>query len=312
MKSHPPDVSTERATGTPSQRDGASRSAPFRARALAGLITCLAGLLLATTPLPADDWAPNLTTLAMWHDNATNAEATVDQIDSLEFAADIVASQRYSFGRDDALQLTGHFAGEWWPRYRGLLSGAAGARAAWLHTFGVGRTAPVFSAEIGGDYVETHEGARSGTAAALTFALRKRFNDQWRTVLTHQFDRHYARAAVFDVEATQTTLELSNDITDVTRLVGSVLYRDGDVVTYSGTTRGEVAAIASADREVSTFDRPMIAYSVNARTWGAKFSVVRALDESTAIIAAYSWRATEGSPVQFTNHRASISIVTQF
>jgi hypothetical protein len=273
---------------------------------------CTAGLVLASTPLHADDWAPNLTTFATWHDNATNAEATVDQIDSLEFGADILASQRYSFGRDDALQLTGRFAGGWWPRYRGLLSGAAGARAAWLHTFGVGTTAPVFSAEIGGDYVEVNEAARSGTAAALTFALRKRFNDQWRAVLTQQFDRHYARAAVFDVEATQTTLELSNDITEVSRLVASVHYRDGDVVTYSGNPRGEVAAIASAEREMTTFDRPMTVYSVNARSWGAKFSLVRALDESTAIIASYAWRATEGNPVQFTNHRASISMVTQF
>ncbi len=294
------------------RRNGASPTASFRARAHAGFLLCAAALLLATAPLRADNWAPNLTTFATWHDNATNAEATVDQIDSLEIGTDILASQRYSFGRDDALQLTGHFAGEWWPRYRGLLNGAAGARAAWLHTFGVGPTAPVFSAEIGGNYVGAYEGDRSGTAASLTFSLRKRFDDRWRAVLTQQFDRHYARAPVFDVEATQTTLELSNDITDVTRLVASVHYRDGDVVTYSGNPRGEVAAIASAEREVDTFDRPMIAYSVNARTWGAKFSVVRALNESTAIIAAYSWRATEQNPVQFTNHRASISIVTQF
>ena len=291
---------------------GVFRARSIRARALAGFLTGAVGLFLAHAPLHANDWAPNLTTFATWHDNASNAEATVDQIDSLEFGADILASQRYSLGRDDAVQLTGHFAGEWWPRYRGLLSGAAGARAAWLHTFGVGLTAPVFTAEIGGDYVEANEGGRSGTAASLSFSLRKRFDDRWRAVLTQQFDRHYARAAVFDVEATQTTLELSNDITEVSRLVASVHYRDGDVVTYSGNPRGEVAAIASAEREVDTFDRPMTVYSVNARTWGAKFSLVRALDESTAIIASYAWRGTEGNPVQFTNHRASISLVTQF
>jgi len=286
----------------------------FRARALrlvraAGLV-CLAGFSTLTSR--ADDWAPNLTVHATWHDNASNAESSADQIDSLALGTDILSSQRYKLGNQDVFQLTGHFAGEWWPRYADLLGGAVGARAAWLHTFGAGNLAPVVSAEIGGDLFESRESGRRGAAAALTLALRKRFNDQWRGAITQQFDRRYARAAVFDQEATETTIELSYDLTDVARLTLGALYRDGDVVTYSGNPRGEVAAIASAQRELDTFGRPMTAYSVDARTWGAKVSVVRALDESSAIIASYAWSSTEGKPVQFMNQRLSIAIVTQF
>lgn len=290
--------------------------AVLRFRPLAPRFVSVAGLvgLIGLSPQisRADDWAPNLTVHAIWHDNASNAESSADQIDSLALGTDILSSQRYKFGPQDALQLTGHFAGEWWPRYEALLTGAAGGRAAWQHTFGTGKLAPVASAEIGGDLFESHESGRRGTAAALTFALRKRFNDHWRGAVTQQFDRRYARAAVFDQEAAETTIELAYDLSDVTRLTIGALYRDGDVVTYSGNPRGEVAAIASAERALDTFGRPMTAYSVDARTWGAKASLVRALDESSAIIASYEWRSTEGKPVQFMNQRLSIAVVTQF
>lgn len=277
---------------------------------VAGVVS-LAGLP-ALTSRAADDWAPNLTVHAIWHDNASNSETTTDQIDSLELGTDILSSQRYKFGPQNVLQLTGHLAGEWWPRYDDLLRGAIGARAAWQHTAGAGNWAPVISAEIGGDFFESRESGRRGTSAALTLAVRKRFNDHWRGAITQQFDHRYARGAVFDQEAAETSIELSYDLTDVTRLTIGASYRNGDVVTYSGNPRGEVAAIASAQRELDTFGRPMFAYSVDARTWGAKASLVRALDESSAIVVSYAWRTTEGKPVQFMNQRLSIAIVTQF
>lgn len=297
----------------------ASFSTIVRAHLPAGLsplrlprIASLGLALLATPDVRAEDWAPNLTFSATWHDNASNSESSDDQIDSLELGADILSSQRYPFGKQDVLQLTGHFAGEWWPRYDDLLGGAVGARAAWQHTFGTDKWAPVASAEIGGDFFESRESGRRGTAAALTFALRKRFNDHWRGAITQQFEQRYARAAVFDQEAAETNVELSYDVSDVTRLTLGGMFRDGDVVTYSGNPRGEVAAIASAQRDLTTFGRAMTAYSVDARTWGAKASIVRALDESSAIIASYAWRTTEGKPVQFQNQRLSIAVVTQF
>lgn len=293
----------------PSRRSRWFRTSRSRLARVAGLIGLAS---LSVVIARADDWDPNLTVHATWHDNASNAESSADQIDSLALGADILSWQRYKIGPQDAVQLTGHFAGEWWPRYEDLLSGAIGARAAWLHTFGTGKLAPIASAEIGGDLFESRESGRRGTSAALTLALRKRFSDQWRGAVTQQFDRRYARADVFDQAAAETTIELSYDFTDVARLTFNASYRDGDVLTYSGNPRGEVAAIASAQRELDTFGRPMTAYSVDARTWGAKASIVRALDESSAIIASYAWSSTEGKPVQFMNQRLSIAIVTQF
>src|SRR5258706_14108449 len=93
-------------------------------------------VLALSVSVRADDWAPNLTASAIWHSNATQANRSADQLDSLEIKGDILASQRYPFGRDDSLHLSGHFAGDWWPRYNGLLGGAAGGRGEWRHKFG--------------------------------------------------------------------------------------------------------------------------------------------------------------------------------
>ena len=90
---------------------------------------------VATTQAAADNWAPNLTATAAWHSNATYADRSSDQFESLQLNADILAGRRYPFGRDDALVLTGHFAGDWWPRYNDLTRGAAGGRAEWRHQF---------------------------------------------------------------------------------------------------------------------------------------------------------------------------------
>jgi hypothetical protein len=42
----------------------------------------------------ADDWAPNLTTTATWHRNATLADQSEDQLESMQLNADMLASKR--------------------------------------------------------------------------------------------------------------------------------------------------------------------------------------------------------------------------
>jgi hypothetical protein len=270
--------------------------------------------LLATsaTLIRAEDWAPNITLTAAWMSNASNAEVSSDQIDSLQMTADGVASERYGVGRDDALHLTGHLAAEWWPRYDSLLQGAVGARGEWRHKFGLGALAPTFSAEIAGDYLEAQERERHGVIASATLAFQKRFSPAFRVTVAHQYTERYARSPVFDQESHESRLVLDRDFDGKKRLTLSVHFRDGDVVSYATPPRPDLVAIASDRIEVDTFNRPMVAYSIDARSYSARASYARAMDETSAVVATYEWRYTERRPLEYTNHLVSIALVHQF
>lgn len=275
--------------------------------ALLALASC--ALLLETR---ADDWAPNITTAATWHSNATRADASADRIESLQLQADLLSAQRYTYGRDDTLLLTTHLAGDWWPSYNGLLSGAAGGRIAWKHQFGPSPRAPIVSLEGAADAVAAKETGRRGVSTAVTASVRQRLNDLTRLTLSHEVAWFDARFSTFDSNASETSLELDRDLNSVTRLTFTARYRDGDVVSYASGSRPDLEAIAPNRLAVTTFNRPMTAYRVDARTWSARLALVHALDQNSAIIGAYEWRKSDRTPLSFTDHLLSVALVHQF
>lgn len=286
---------------------------PALARQTTGLaaMAMLVAALIAP-PAAAQNWAPNLTLTSAWHDNATNAKPANDRISGLEVAADIIASNRYSLGRYDSLHPTAHLAAEWWPRFDGLNRVAAGARLGWRHKFGLGAHAPVASVEVGADLVETREGARRGTSSHLLAGIRKRLNDVMQLGLWQEFRDHNARAAVFDRKGAETALEFDRDLTELARLTIRFSYRDGDVLSHATPPRPDLVALAPNRTSIDTFGRPLTAYSIDARTLGFRLSLVRAIDEDTALIGSYEARRTEREPLRYINQLVSLAIVHQF
>lgn len=274
------------------------------------LLTCVA--LVATPAAQADEWAPNFTGTFTWQDNASNANLASDKVGALQTEWDILASERYSLGRDDSFHPAIHVGAEWWPKFRGLNRYMGGARFEWRHKFGLGPLATTIFAEAGGDFVAAQETGRRGTSAFLAFGVRKRFNDLWQASLTQEYSQHNARYAVFDRRGGETKLEIGRDLTDVARITLSLRYRDGDVLSYGTPPRPDLVDLAPNRLDVDTFDRPMVAYSVDARTLGAKAAVVRALDENSAVILGYEYRKTERSPLRYVNHLVSLALVYQF
>jgi hypothetical protein len=299
----------------PTDRFARRRPSLRRGFALAPLAVTF-GLSVVSSLVPssarADEWAPNLTATAVWNTDVTNANRPSDRIGALGLGGDIVASDRFGLGRDDSLHPGFHFAGEWWPRFNGLMTDAGGVQLEWRHKFGLGALAPVFSLDGGVDLVGAKETGRRGTATHVGAALRKRFNDHWRATLSHEYTAHDARYAVFDRRAHETALELGRDFTDVTRLTLRASYRDGDIVSYATPPRPDLAALAPIRLNVETFGSPMVAYSVNARSLALKGAFIRALDESSAVIAAYEWRDTERGALRYVNHLVSLALVHQF
>ena len=266
----------------------------------------------ASAALAADDWAPNLTASAVWHSNATHADQSEDQLESLQINADVLASQRYPFGRDDSVRLSAHFAGDWWPNYRELLRGAAGGRAELRHQFGADPLAPVIAIEGAADVVEARESGRSGLSTGVTASLRKRLNDLTRVTVWHEVSWYNARLGTYDFGASETALEIDRDLTRTTRLSLVGRFRTGDILTYATGLRPDLEDRAPHRIETDTFDRPMTAYRIDALTWSGRLSLVRALDDTSAIQLAYEYRRSTRGPLSFPDHLLSVAMIYQF
>jgi hypothetical protein len=260
----------------------------------------------------AEGWAPNLTLGTRWNDNATNANTPSDRIAALQANADLLASERYGLTKDDSLHLGFHAGAEWWPRFGGLSRGALGARAEWQHKFGLGALVPVFSVELAADAVGAKESGRGGTSAGVTVVLRKRFDDRWRATFSHEATRYDARFAVFDRRGNETAVEIGRELDELSSFTFRVNYRRGDVLSYGTPPRPDLVALAPNRLMVDTFERPMVAYSIDARSVGAKATVIRALDENSSLMLGYEWRDTEHKPLRYVNHLVSLSLVHQF
>ena len=282
-------------------------------RLLAPWRTLLAlAFVLSPSAHAADNWAPNLTVAGTWDSNATNADVTADQIDSLRLDASLLASQRYPFGRDDALLATGRFGAEWWPRYRSLLSGSAGGRLEWRHQFGSDPLAPVIALEGAADIFKVKQPAYSGVATGATLSVSKRFNEHTRGTFAHEVSWFNARYGVFDRGASETSLKLDRDVNKLTRLTFAARFRDGDIVSYASGDRPDLVALAPQNVLIDTFTRLMTAHRIDARTWSARAALARALDDDSAVVVAYEWRDTKRDTLRFSNHLVSVSLVHQF
>jgi hypothetical protein len=275
-------------------------------------VCLLCAALAFSTVLRADNWAPNLTATATWHSNATNADLTSDQLESLQLNADILASERYALGRDNTVRLTARFAGDWWPRYSALLRGSAGGRAEFRHQFGPDPLAAVVAIEGAADGVETKEVGRSGIGTAVTIRVSKRLNTLTRVEAWHEVSWYNARLGTYDYGASESALEIHRDLTPVMRLIFAARFRDGDIVTHASGSRPELEDRAPHRTETTTFDRSMTAYRLDAQTWSGRLSIVRAFDDTTAILVGYEHRESRRGPLRFPDHLLSVAIIHQF
>lgn len=264
----------------------------------------------AAAPVP--DWSPNATWTAAWNNNASNGEATWDRVGALQLGADVLASSQFNFGAGDAAHATLHLAGDWYPRFSKLDRGAVGGRLDWQHTFGVGPSAPVFTAEIGGDAVATVESARRGMGGFADLHLTKRFGTVWLATVRQRFETYAAKGSVFDASGRVTSLELSRDFSGATRFTLSGSWRQGDVVTYAQYDRPDLMAIAHDWAALNTFKRRMTAYATDARTIGGRAALVHATAEDTAIVLAYDYANTSRTGLRYVNRTLSLSLVRQY
>ena len=268
---------------------------------------CASALAAAPT-----DWAPNITTTATWDSNATNADRASDTIGALQLRAGLDVTHRIAFAGNNALFVGAQFTAEAWPRFDGLDRSAVGPRLAWQHKFGLGALAPTLSVELAGDAVFARESDRAGFAGAATFALRKRLDETTRLSLTHERFRHDARVLVFDLTSHETALELARDLGERWSLTLGAHHREGDVLSYATPPRPDLVALAKVRVPNTAFDRPLVAYSLDAHSLTGSLVLSYALDPATSLALGYNYRDTTRRPLRYVNHLVSAALARQF
>lgn len=277
-------------------------------RRLVCFLACLPAFACAA---PAG-WAPNITTTATWNDNATNADRSSDIISALELRVDAAVNHRLDLANNNALFVGAALAVEAWPRFEGLDHLNVGPRLAWQHKFGLGALAPIVGVAFAGDAVFTRESDRAGLFGAVSVTLRKRLDAATRFALTQEWSRHDARTAVFDRTGAESSLQLDRDLGERWQLSLIARWRTGDVLSYAMPPRPELVALAPARVPNSTFDRPFVAYSLDARTLTGAFALTRAIDDTTALTLRCEWRQTGRASLRYVNHLVSAALARQF
>jgi hypothetical protein len=267
------------------------------------------GLLAKTR---GDDWAPNLTSTLAYHTNASLADRSTDKIDALLINADLVALKRFDWNPTEYAQLTGHAAGDWWPQYRKLTRGIFGGRAEMRHRFGTDPRALEVGVRGALDGVTATEYARNGFGIAVLADARKRLNDFTRATFSYEYRWFDARRGTFDANSNEFAFEIEHDLNPATRVAMTLRYRDGDLVSYASGSRPDLTAIAKSFMDVTTFDRAMTAYRVNAQTWSGRVALIRALDDRSAAIVYYEPYVSDSHSLRFSNHVVALSFVYQF
>ena len=273
------------------------------------LLACLP--VLGCAALPAG-WAPNITATAAWNDNVTNADRATDVLSALQLRADAEVTHRLGMARNDALFFGGRLAADAWPRFDGLDVIALGPRVAWQHKLGLGALAPAFSVELAGDAVFARESERAGFAGGATLAMRKRLDPSTRVSLTQEWARHDARAAVFDRTGTETAFELTRDLGESWQLSLGARWRTGDVLSYATPPRPDLVSLAKVRVPNATFDRPLVAYSLEAHSLTGSLTVTRALGDATSLTIGVDYRDTTRRPLCYVNHLVSAALARQF
>ncbi|MDB6126185.1 MAG: hypothetical protein JWM35_81 [Verrucomicrobia bacterium] len=258
-------------------------------------------------------WAPNVAITATWNSNATNADRGFDEISALLLQAEVdIFPTRIPLGHDDALFLSGGVALEAWPRFDGLDRVTFGPRVGWQHKFGLGALAPVLRFEVSVDVVDARDEERSGLAGSGRLLWRQRLDEATQITISYERIRHHARDELYNQTAGEAAAEISRELDEHWSVAAKAKWRQGDVLSYASPPRPDLVALARDRDTVDVFGKPLIAYSLDARSLGGSLALTRSLDERTALSFAYEVRVTERSPLRYVNHLVSAAINRQF
>jgi hypothetical protein len=284
----------------------------------------LPALLAALAVAASHASGADATALAIWQDNITNTTTAGGRLPSWMLSVMASDEVRRILPDDNAFFLGASFEGEACMDYHGLNFASAGPTVGIQHKFGLGAYVPTLRLDLGVEGIAAAESARAGWSDRATLNLGQRFTEALRLDLTGEWNRTDARDDTFSHTATVLGAALAFDLNDRWRLKAGVRWRNGDVVSYYraqwtawgwvpsgyGGYDGEYGD--QAGRLVTTFDRPYLAYRLNADTLSYAVTLSPALGPNTALVFTGECSVTENNSVRYVNHLISAGVTHRF
>jgi hypothetical protein len=269
-------------------------------------------LVVLPTIVFAAEWSSTGEVAVTWNDNVTNASASMDRIGTLQGTANLEATSRHSLTPADVIFPGAHFSAEWSPRFQALTTIAVGPQLRWQHKFGVGPLAPLVFGTGGIDVIAARDADWSGAAGHIALGWRKRFSEATELTVTEEFARTDVRQSVYDRSGADSMATIQYAVSDTMHVDGTVSWRHGDVVSYATPPRPDLVALAPHRITVDTFGRPLVAYSIDANTIGARISVGQTIGAESEISLGYEYRNTEHRGFRYVNQLVSLTLLHQF
>lgn len=257
-------------------------------------------------------WSSDVQTTVEWNSNVSNANAAADRIDAVALRADANGSVRYSLGTNDAITPAIHVGVDAWPQFAELTSVVSGFGVTWERKLGLGPFVPIVSAAAAADRINVHNSDLSGGRYTGTIGIRKRWEETTQYAAKVEFARRESRDAVYRGQSTTLTLIVDHDLSDRVRLELTPYWRTGAVVSYATPPRPDLVALAPNRDSVETFGRPMVAYGIEARSYGSVAALVYSLGDAASLSLAYELRETNRASIRYGNQLVSVSFVRQF
>jgi hypothetical protein len=180
--------------------------------------------------------------------------------------------------------------------------------AAWKT--GVGAHWPVLRAGVSGGARGFAETERSQVFAALRAEVRTRLGPAGQVSVVREWNRTDARLLALDAVAREWRLQWEPAWGGDVVLRGGILWRDGDVVSYSRPPRPDLVEAGKVLTLVDTFRQgePLLAYYFPARTRAFTLEAVWRLDARTVLRLEGLAAETRHKAVRYPNRRVTAGV----
>lgn len=233
-------------------------------------------------------------------ENITRSDRRTDELDDTFLRLDAAQAWSGALNRDWRWDAQVRGAGEAGFEYTDLNQVATGGDAGLTYKAGLGPYAPRGRAGAGADYAWFDDSRRSRILLTPELRLTQRLHDGVVSELFIRHERADADEALFDARANVAGLMIQWAVGARGSLMAGYQYRDGDVTSFAGGRRPDLAAVADVTApEIDAFDRTLFAYRLDARTHVVQFGGAVALRDRWSVEALCEWQQTEARALSY-------------
>lgn len=264
--------------------------APTILRAALG-VALLGGLVLAA-PAAAEGFV-DLEVGSGFDDNHNRARPRDEQRADGTVGAKLTGGWRFEVGTASSFSLSAGVEGTTFARFGRLdtVDGIIGA--AWRSKFGLGPSAPTLRIAAEVRRQDSRSALRSGTSAAASLRLGRRFADRVDVALAYVWEDRDADDPTFDHRAQSLLLSAGLDVGETSTLTFRYQGRKGDVTSVSAPN-AVILAAAEVRATDDAYDEPgWIAYRLDATTHVFGLGLATAITERASFDVRFERQLTD-------------------